>query len=188
MGIHGHGTGIQRHSAFTVLELLVTLTIAAILLVTGVPAFQQFTWKQHMRAAVGNLHNDLLVARSEAVLRNVSIMACPGDPQEGCTNSTDWSRGWIVFPDLNGDRQRQDEESLLRHTQVFEAMSISGSRGRHHVRFLPDGSAPGSNGTIAFCGPGGPPRARKLVISNVGRIRRDDYPGINPERCGAAVN
>jgi type IV fimbrial biogenesis protein FimT len=188
MDIQGHGTGIRRQAAFTVLELLVTLTIVAILLVTGAPTFQQFTWKQQMRAAMGNLHNDLLVARSEAVFRNVSTVACPGEPRAGCADSTDWSRGWIVFPDLNGDRQRQAEETVLRHGQVFENLTIAGSRGRDHVRFLPDGSAPGSNGTIGFCGLGGPEQARKLVISNVGRIRRDLFPGIDPERCQVLGN
>ena len=52
MGIHGHGTGVHRHTAFTVLELLVTLVIAAVLLLTAVPAFQQFSWRQHIRAAL----------------------------------------------------------------------------------------------------------------------------------------
>jgi type IV fimbrial biogenesis protein FimT len=188
MRIHGHGTGIHRQAAFTVLELLVTLTIAAILLVTGVPALHQFTWRQHMRAAVGNLHNDLLAARNEAVFRGVSMVACPGDPGAGCADSADWSGGWIVFPDHNDDRRRQPEETVLRHGQVFEALSITGSRGRDRIRFLPDGSAPGSNGTIGFCGFGGPPQARKLVISNVGRIRRDLFPDIGPERCAATAN
>jgi type IV fimbrial biogenesis protein FimT len=188
MGIRSYGKGTRRQTAFTVLELLVTLTIAAILLVTGVPTFQQFTWKQHMRAAVGNLHNDLLAARSAAVFRSVSMVACPGDPRTGCADSADWSRGWIVFPDLNGDRQRQPDEAVLRHGQVFEALAITGSRGRHRIRFLPDGSAPGSNGTIGFCGFGGPEQARKLVISNIGRIRRDLYPGIDPGRCAATLN
>ena len=188
MDIHGHGTGTRRRAGFTVLELLVTLTIAAILLVTGAPTFQQFTWKQRMRAAVGHLHNDLLVARSEAVFGSVSTVACPGAPRTGCADSTDWSRGWIVFSDLNGDQQRQPEEAVLRHGQALEALAITGTRGRDRVRFLPDGSAPGSNGTIGFCGLGGPERARKLVISNIGRIRRDRYPGIDPERCEAPRN
>jgi type IV fimbrial biogenesis protein FimT len=183
MGIHGHGTGVHRHTAFTVLELLVTLVIAAILLLTAVPAFQQFSWRQHMRAAVGNLHNDLLVARSEAVFRNISVVACPGDPAGGCQGSSDWSDGWIVFADDSGDRQHQPAETLIRRGQVFEALAISGSAGRRSVRFLADGSAPGSNGTIGFCGLGGPALARRLVISNIGRIRRDDYPAIDPANC-----
>ena len=103
-----------RQSAFTVLELLVALTIAAVLLAMAVPALQQFTWRQHMRAGLGNLHNDLLVARSEAVFRNVAVVACPGDRLSGCADSSDWSQGWIVFPDLNGDRQHQAAEDVLK--------------------------------------------------------------------------
>ncbi len=183
MHIHGHGISMQKHAGFTVLELLVTLVIAAILLLAAVPGLQQFSWRQHMRAAVGNLHNDLLVARSEAVFRNVSVVACPGDPARGCVGSSDWSGGWIVFADDSGDRQHQPAETLIRRGQVFEALAISGSAGRRSVRFLADGSAPGSNGTIGFCGLGGSAQARRLVISNIGRIRRDDYPAIDPANC-----
>ena len=181
-----HMTGPVRQSAFTVLELLVTLTIAAILLLTAAPALQQFTWRQHMRAGVGNLHNDLLAARSEAVYRNVAVVACPGEPLAGCADSSNWSQGWIVFPDLNGDRQRQAVEDVVRTGQVFENLAIFSSSGRRSIRFLPDGSAPGSNGTIGFCGLGGPARARKLVISNIGRIRRDLYPVIDGALCPQA--
>ena len=183
MAIHGHGTGFRYLQAFTVLELLVTLTLAALLLAAGVPAFEQFSQRQHLRAAIGNLHHDLLAARSEAVFRNSGVVACPGAGLGGCSGSSDWGRGWIVFVDDNGDHQYQAEEMLIRHGQVFEAVAIRGSAGRSSIRFLPDGSAPGSNGTIGFCGSGGPQQASKLVISNIGRIRRDGYPDINPDNC-----
>jgi len=176
-------TGISRRAAFTLLELLVTLAIAAILLLTAVPALQQFTWRQHMRAAVGSLHNDLLAARSEAVFRNMGMVACPGDPERGCSDSSDWSHGWIVFPDLNGDRQHQAAEGVVRTGQEFGNLGIFSSSGRRNIRFLPDGSTPGSNSTIGFCGRGGPALARKLVISNIGRIRRDPYPDIDTALC-----
>jgi type IV fimbrial biogenesis protein FimT len=185
MIIHGHGTGKPLQPAFTVLELLVTLAVAAILLLTGIPSFQKFTQRQHMKAAVDSLHNGLLLARSEAVHLDTPVVACPGEPAGGCTGNRDWSRGWIVFPDLNDDRQRQDGEALLLHGQWFENLSITSSRGRTSIRFLGDGSTPGSNANVSFCGPGGPPHARKLVISNIGRIRRDTYPDIDPVLCPA---
>jgi len=178
MGIHGHGTGICR--GFTLLELLVTLTIAAILLVLGVPSLREFSAEQQLKSAVGNLHNDLLLARSEAVLRNSIVVACPGYGGSGCSGAAD---GWLVFEDVNGDRQYQLDEPLLRRGQVFEDLLISGSSGRTAIGFFPDGSAPGSNSSIAFCGAGGTSRARRLVISNVGRIRRDSYPQIDPSDC-----
>lgn len=183
MRIQAHGTGIQRMTAFTVLELLVTLVVAAILLLTAVPSFQHFTQRQHMKAAVSGLHNGLLLARNEAVHRNIAVVACPGDDADGCTGGRDWSGGWIVFPDLNDDRQRQANETLLLHGQRSGNPFANSSPGRTSIRFLGDGTTPGSNASISFCGRGGPPQARKLVISNIGRIRQDAAPDIDPDLC-----
>jgi type IV fimbrial biogenesis protein FimT len=185
MRIRGHGTGISHTRAFTVLELLITLAVAAILLLTGVPSFKKFTQRQQMKTAVNALQQSLLLARNEAVHRNAAVVVCPEDSEGSCTGNRDWSRGWIVFPDLNDDRERQEGETLLHHEQRPAVVSIASSRGRTSIRFRGDGSAPGSNARIGFCGPAGPPGARKLVISNVGRIRRDLYPDIDAEDCPA---
>lgn len=183
MGIHGHGTGFSFNGGFTVLELMVTLSIASILLVAGGPALRTFSENQQMKAALNSLQNDLLKGRSEAVYRNARIVACPGTPEQGCAGSNDWSSGWIVFLDENADRQMQQQETLVRRGHGPENLVIRSSSGRTDIRFFPDGSAPGSNGSITFCGTGGPDRARKLVISNLGRIRRDDAPGIDALSC-----
>jgi type IV fimbrial biogenesis protein FimT len=177
MFIRGHGTG------FTVLELMVTLSIASILLVAGGPALRTFSENQQMKAALNSLQNDLLMGRSEAVHRNMRVVACPGTPEEGCTGSNEWNNGWIVFADENADRHKQSAEPLVRRGHGPENLVIRSSPGRTDVRFHPDGSAPGSNGSITFCGTGGPERARKLVISNLGRIRRDDAAGTDAANC-----
>ena len=183
MNIHGHGTGQKTHVGFTVLELMITISVACILLLTAIPSFQQFSRQQSMKAAVGSLQNDLLMGRSEAVARNTRIVACPGEPASGCSGASNWADGWIVFADLNADQQYQADETIVRHGQTPERVHIRGSRGRTGVRFLPNGSAPGSNGSITFCGLGGPAEARKLIISNLGRIRRDTATDIDPAIC-----
>lgn len=176
-------TGRGRQAAFTALELLLTLSIATVLLTVGAPALQKFNQKQTMKAAVQALHSDLLMARSEAVYRNRHVVACPGNPSDGCESTTAWSGGWIVYSDDNRDRTRQNGEDLLRHGQGFQHLMIHSSAGRRTIRFLPDGSSPGSNSSITLCGPGGPEQARKLVISNLGRIRRDVAPGLDSIFC-----
>ncbi len=183
MHIHGHGRGHSFTKAFTLLELLITLSIASIVLIAGVPAFQNFTLEQQMKAAIGSLHIDLMVGRSEAVHLSTRVVSCPGSPATGCSDDSNWSDGWIVFADSNADRQHQTGETIVRHGQGFENLHIHSSAGRTDIRFFPDGSAPGSNGSITFCGLGGPEKARKLVISNMGRIRRDSAAGIDIVRC-----
>ena len=179
MRIHGHGTG------FTVFELMVTLAVAAILLCLATPSFESFTDRQRMKAAVNSLHMDLQAARGQAVFRSAEVVACPGAPGSGCSGGSDWSAGWIVFEDDNGDQQRQEEEMLLRHGQPHETIAIHAPESRPLIRFFPDGTTPGSNGSIGLCGHGGPEGARRLVISNIGRIRRDLYPDIDPSLCPA---
>ena len=183
MQIQGHGTACRFEPAFTVLELMITLSVACILLLTGIPSFQQFAFRQHMKAALASLHNDLMRARSEAVYRNMRVISCPGSPATGCSGASDWSTGWIVFADSNVDRQRQQDETIIRHGLGIDNLNIHSSAGRTDIRFFPNGSAPGSNGSITFCGLGGPDKARKLVISNMGRIRRDSAAGLNETRC-----
>jgi len=174
---------VPKSKAFTILELMITASIMAILVTLGIPAFKDYALKQRLNAAVNELHGDLLLARSQAIHRDMQVTACPGDSTVGCAGSTEWSDGWIVFGDSNEDREYQDNEDVLRHGQGVEYMAIHSSSGRTSIRFYPNGSAPGSNTSISFCGLGGPEKARKLVISNLGRVRRDDFPGISAEAC-----
>jgi type IV fimbrial biogenesis protein FimT len=170
---------------FTILELMITVSIAAILLVIGVSAFQNYGAQQRMNSAISALHSDLIFARSSAIHLDVQVIACPGNLTEGCSGATDWSNGWIIFSDINTDRRRQQIEPLLRHAQGAEQMAIRGSAGRTTLRFYPNGSAPGSNSSILLCDRRGPEFARKLILSNLGRVRRetatdaawDDCPG-----------
>jgi type IV fimbrial biogenesis protein FimT len=177
MNIRAHGTGT------TVLELMVTLAIAAVLVTAGLPSFQWYLHRQHVRAAVNQLHHDLLLARAEAVYRNAIVIACPGAPGSGCANGPDWSGGWIVFEDGDGDRALSAMEPVIRHGQSLQDVRILTTSGRGPLRFFPDGDAPGTNMSISLCGRDGPSGARKLVVSNIGRIRRDTWPDLDPSRC-----
>ena len=174
---------LQTRYGFTVIELMVTLSITAILLSLGIPAFQDYSLRQRMNASISALHNDLLYGRSQAIYRNTQVVACAGSPAGGCTESTDWTAGWIVFSDSDTDRQHQDGEDLLRHGQGLKNIMIHSSASRTNLRFYPNGTTPGSNGSFSLCGLGGPEHARKLVISNLGRIRRDEAENLDPIHC-----
>jgi len=174
---------LRKFKAFTILEIMITVAILAILLSLGVPAFQDFALKQRLNAAVNSLQNDLLLARSQAIHRDVQVIACPWKSGGGCTGIANWSEGWAVFGDSNEDQIYQNDESLLRRGQGLENVMIHGTASRAILRFYPNGTAPGSNGSISICGLGGPEQARKLVISNLGRIRRDTAQSLDSAHC-----
>lgn len=175
--IEAHGSG------FTVMECLIVISILAILLVQGVPALQDYGLRQRMSAAMHALHSHLAMARNDAVRFNVQVVACPGNEADGCRDDSNWDGGWLVFEDLNRDRQHQETERLLAAEPGLEQIMIRSNSGRRELRFLPNGTAPGSNSSISFCDMRGPLLARKLVISNLGRIRREEAADTNGANC-----
>lgn len=172
-----------RPKGFTALELIVTMAIVAILLTTGIPAFKNYSWNLRMKTAMDVLQTDLNLARGRAVSHNIQTIICPATNANDCSGQPAWQQGWIVFSDLNGDRHKQEGETLLKHSGRVDLLNITSSSSRHNLRFYPNGSAPGSNASIVFCDQRGAAEAGKITLSNSGRIRMQRN-GIEPtENC-----
>lgn len=167
----------------TALELMVTMAVIAILLATAVPAFRAYTWNHRMRTAMDVLQTDLNLARGHAISHNAETIVCPAIDSAACSGTPDWQNGWIIFTDLNGDRQKQPGEPLHKRANKVEFLSISSSRFRSYLRFYPNGTAPGSNITILFCDRRGAEHAGKILVSNTGRIRTESNAGEAGENC-----
>ncbi len=161
----------RKHQGITALELMVTMTIVAILLATGVPAFKNYGWNLRMRTAMDSLQTDLNLARGLAISHNIQTIICPATDSTGCSGNSEWQNGWIVFTDLNGDRNKQAGEPLRKHANAIEFLGVNSSQSRSSIRFYPNGSAPGTNISITFCDSRGARYASKILVSNSGRIR-----------------
>lgn len=162
-----------KDTGVTAFELLVAMTIVAILLSTGVPAVKNYTWNLRLRTAMDSLQTDLNLARAHAISHNTAMVICPAETADNCSDMTRWQDGWIVFTDLNGDHRRQDSEALVKHAGEVDFVDINSSRSRTYLRFYPNGSAPGSNVSIVFCDQRGARYAGKILLSNSGRIRSE---------------
>jgi type IV fimbrial biogenesis protein FimT len=81
-------TPVTGHRGFTLVELLSTVSVFAILLSIGVPSFRSYSASQSIRTAGFSLTSSLILARSEAVKRNnpVTISAV----------GSNWAHGWAV--------------------------------------------------------------------------------------------
>lgn len=79
---------VRRQSGFTLIELIVVLTVAAVLMGIGIPSFREFTATQKVKGAAFDFAAALLLARSEAVKRNATVTMT----QTGGS----WSNGWTV--------------------------------------------------------------------------------------------
>ncbi len=86
-------------AGFTLTELLVVIVIVAILMGLGVPSYKFVTVSNRMSAEVNGLLGDMQLARAEAIKAGSSVTVCSSADGATCSNSKDWSRGWIVFTD-----------------------------------------------------------------------------------------
>jgi len=161
-----------RYPGFTLLEALVTTAVLALTLTVAVPSIQRLYHSNALTSQVNRLIAHLNLARSTAVTRSRRVLLCPSADQQSCLTDPLWHRGWIVFEDLNGDRERDSSEPVLRSVTGSEAgLSLTSSRYRQRIVYRPDGSPRGSNATFTFCDPSGTVPPQAVILSNSGRPR-----------------
>lgn len=92
----------HRSRGFTLIELMVTVAMMAILAALAAPSIQQFAVRSAMRAISNDFSLAMQRARAEAINRNECVVMCMSSNPTGssptCTNTGDnWGVGWIVF-------------------------------------------------------------------------------------------
>jgi prepilin-type N-terminal cleavage/methylation domain-containing protein len=81
----------------TLIEMLVVITIAAVLLGVAVPAFTGTLQSIRQRSALTLVVDDLNRAKGEAIKRNTRVLVCPSNTgATDCNATADWQTGWLV--------------------------------------------------------------------------------------------
>lgn len=156
---------------FTLVELLVTLSVVAILLTLGVGGFRTLIANVKMTNAANSLIGHLQFARSEAVKRGAEVSLCPSTDGTSCVAGSDgsWETGYLVRVEGSGQ--------VLRWVDPSEMGGITVTKGGASSRivFKADGAATGYACTLTLCDLGDPSKKRGVIVSNVGRVRISDY-------------
>jgi type IV fimbrial biogenesis protein FimT len=178
MRVHRFAAGV------TLLEMMITVSIAALLGTVAVPSFNQLMRDNERAAAVNSFVHSLYLARSEAIKRGDVVSLCKSADGRTCTNAAaDWNGGWIVF--VNKDRDdlpvRDAEEDIIQVYSGWPAGHITSNRAAYSFRAYNQAVV---NGTIVFCDARGPAHARAIIISHTGRPRITQKDSSNkPLKC-----
>src|SRR5690554_834156 len=180
-----------RLSGLSLIELLVTIAVAALLFAIAVPGLTNMMTRNELAVASNAAHGALMVARESAVMRGQPVSLCAGSPDRGCTG--DWAGGQgIVFRDANHSGDRDSAETVLHHGRVPGAgqrVSVDGNGPlRSALVYMPLGHAERPSGAfgagrLRLCVEGDvSPNARELIVSASGRVRaqRVDFGGVCP--------
>lgn len=87
-----NASALRRNAGFTLIELMVTVAIAAVLLVVAVPSFVSYQRSSELTSVANSFVAGVNAARGEAMKRGMNAMLVPA-------SGTSWSSGWTVFVD-----------------------------------------------------------------------------------------
>jgi len=164
---------------FTLMELMVTLSIAGILLGIAIPSFNDSIRNNRLTVYTNEFVTFLNLARSEAVKRGVRVTICKSSDSSTCTNAGDWSQGWILFNDLNANAAYDSAtETILKvHEGLGNNTAMIGNANVDtYISYVPSGQSQliggaFQAGTIKICDDRIGNVGKNLIINSVGRLR-----------------
>lgn len=177
---------MQKQAGFTILELMIVITIAAALAALALPSLKDWNRNGHRTAATTTLLATIHLARSEAVKRNARVAICPSDKpgvvDATCSGNKNFASGWIVFLDEDNDLDHgpdADEEVLAAVDPINANFSIFTTKGETGLYFRPNGRMVTSDGNditdFNICDDRGPDQGRVVSIINSGRPQSGPY-------------
>ena len=135
---------MKKNFGFTLIELMVTIAVLAIVLTVAMPNFSHFVKSNATTGQTNALLADLQLARSTAVSRNRAVQICASNDGATCSG-TSWSAGYLVWADNNGDSAMTSDEIVRiagpgQHDTAITAADNAGN-SVSKVDFEPSGFA-----------------------------------------------
>lgn len=104
---------VNGERGFTVVEMIVVVTIIAVLAVVGSSSYRTWLSKGSVTSEINDLANMMQYARAESLRQGVPVTICSGN-STGCSGSTSWDAGYVIFTDYNGNGTLDTGDVLLR--------------------------------------------------------------------------
>jgi type IV fimbrial biogenesis protein FimT len=122
------GVNRKRSAAFTLVEMVVVVTLVGVLLMIAVPSFRTLILNQGIKTASYDLFSALQYARSEAIKRNGNTILKAGASADGA-----WIAGWRVVDSSNNVLRSWGAASNLTIAETANggATSITFARDGH---------------------------------------------------------
>ena len=164
---------MKKCNGFTLIELMISVSIVAIVAAIVIPNFNEFIVRMRVDNEISQLHRLLLTARNSAINANRDVTLCPIDNNSHCT--TDWQNNIIVFVDINDDSIYSPElnEVIIRIKSSAKINDkLQYGLFRKKIKFAATGRTTGwgSNGTLKYCPEHNTELSRAIVIATSGRF------------------
>jgi type IV fimbrial biogenesis protein FimT len=158
----------------SLIELLITVSIAAIILTLATPNFLNLIRDYERTSHVNAMLMGMQLARSESIKSGRDVVVCSRASQGTCGGKNDWSKGWIVFENADQDDPPVVDtgEAIIRETEHAAGLKWQSSLTRFVYRPFNRRS---TNGSLIYCDSRGGDATRAVVVSWTGRPRVAPY-------------
>lgn len=155
---------------FTLIELMVTVAILAILAMIAAPSFNDAILSNRLTSFANHFVASATLARGEAIKRNAAVKLCRSSNGTACAASGGWQQGWIVFNDLDDDGTLDSAETLIQRQQALAA-DYSFTGNVYVIAFQSVGVG-ATNATLKLCRatPSAGSQEREVTVSATGRV------------------
>lgn len=145
----------SKQRGFTLLELLITITILAILINTGTQGMQWLSQRTQASTTRTNIERIFATARFSAVTDRTIVTICPLGPGNKCTSN--WNNEVSIFKDPDNLKKLATPGQLLRVSKLANrgnlVSSSAGSGARRYFQYDRNGAVKGSIGHLVWCPP-----------------------------------
>lgn len=163
----------------TLIELMVTLAVMAVLLTIGLPSLKPIIDSIRLKSASTAFFSHLHLARSEAIKRNSRVVLCKSADGLSCAGSGGWEQGWLVFHDANNNARLDSGEAVIdRAAPLPQGLRFTGNQNvSRYVSFVSSGAAQMVSGafqagTFTVCTQSVEEvAASQIILNSVGRPR-----------------
>ncbi len=166
---------------FTLVELLVTLSIIAILAGIAAPVFQEQISRSKRDTSISALYHMYQLGRTHAIDNHKLVHFCGSDDLQSCEKK--WSKYAVIFVDEDNNNQPSEQEIISVHhftNKPIHFITRSGF-GRSYTILRPNGAVKLA-GSIVYCGDKHTPSSyQRMTWNRVGR------PYIGVDRDGDRV-
>lgn len=149
----------------TLIELMITLSILAIMLTIAAPSFRNYIFDNRIAAQSNDFMSSVMIARSEASKRGINVNITAASAVSG----NEFGNGWNVWADTNGDSAMGTSE-VIRNQDDLRTNTLSTVSSVTTLTFLPSGylstTAPQ---TLRLCDSRTAETGRQIVIAATGR-------------------
>ena len=132
----------RQQTGFTLYELMITVTVVAVILAFGIPNLRQFTLNSRMTSAANDLHATFMMARTEAAHAKSNVIICASaDPMGAAECDGTWDQGYVAFIDEDDDAAlaRNGGAVLRAHPPADTGVLLRVAGGATYFMYAPSG-------------------------------------------------